>query len=229
MKKNILITGAAGNLGQASVEKFLREGHRVIAAVSPGRKLDGMNGDIITVEADLTQEKAVEEVVRKIVAAYQSIDAALLLAGGYDGGDIFKTDGSSLRKMYSLNFETAYNAARPVFTQMMKQALGGRIIFVGARPALKPEDGKKSLAYALSKSLVFKLADYLNAEGASKNVTCTVIVPSTIDTVANRQAMPNADFSSWVTPDVIADVMAFLISEKAGSLRETVVKVYGNA
>ena len=229
MKKNILITGAAGNLGQATVEKFLKEGHRVIAAVSPGRKLDRMNGDIVTVETDLTQEKTVEEVVKKIVAAYQSIDAVLLLVGGYDGGDIFETDGASLRKMYSLNFETAYNVARPVFMQMMRQPLGGRIIFVGARPALSVEDGKNSLAYALSKSLIFKLADYLNAEGASKNVTSTVIVPSIVDTPANRSAMPKANFTSWVTPDTIADVMAFVISENAGSLRETVLKVYGNA
>ena len=152
-----------------------------------------------------------------------------MLAGGYSGGDIYKTDGASLKKMYALNFETAYFVARPVFRQMMKQPSGGRIVLVGARPALKARDGKSSLAYALSKSLVFKLAEYLNAEGATRNVTCTVIVPSTIDTPSNRASMPQADFSSWVTPEAIANVMAFAVSEKAGPLRETILKMYGYA
>jgi NAD(P)-dependent dehydrogenase (short-subunit alcohol dehydrogenase family) len=100
---------------------------------------------------------------------------------------------------------------------------------VGSRPALKAKDAKNSVAYSLSKSLIFKLADILNAEGASKNVTASVIVPSTIDTEANRRAMPDKDFSTWVKPDEIADAMAFLCSESGGALRETVLKIYGGA
>ena len=229
MKKNIIITGAAGNLGQAAVTKFLSEGYRVIAMVSPGKKQDQPVAGVIRVEADLTNEEDVEAAIQKAFTPGETIDAALLLAGGYSGGDIYKTDGASLKKMYALNFETAYFVARPVFRQMMKQPSGGRIVLVGARPALKARDGKSSLAYALSKSLVFKLAEYLNAEGATRNVTCTVIVPSTIDTPSNRASMPQADFSSWVTPEAIANVMAFAVSEKAGPLRETILKMYGYA
>lgn len=230
MKKNILITGAAGNLGKAVVERFLADGHRVMAIDSPGRAMVfGVKGDIATYAVDLMQEKTVEEVIRTIASKYKSIDVAVLLVGGYTSGTILETDGTQLKKMYSLNFETAYFVARPVFSHMIRQVSGGRIVFIGARPALNARDGKSSLAYGLSKSLVFKLSDYLNAEGASKNVLSSVIVPSTIDTPANRQAMPTADFSSWVTPEAIAEVLAFVTSDKASPLRDTVLKVYGKA
>ena len=229
MKKNILITGAAGNLGQAVVQKFLSEGHRVIAVLSPGKKLDGAGDDLVSMQVDLTHEKSVEDLIGSVVLKYQSIDVAVLLAGGYASGGVAETDGALLSKMYSLNFETTYFTARPVFRQMKGQPGGGRIIFVGARPALQASDGKDSLAYALSKSLIFKLADFLNAEGAKKNVLSSVIVPSTIDTPVNRRAMPAADFSSWVKPEAIAEVMAFVASETGGVLRESVMKVYGKA
>ncbi len=227
MKKNVLITGAAGNLGMASVARFLSEGHRVIAVLSPGKTPEFIASvDLILAEADLTNEKSVERLTSRLIAEYHSIDVALLLVGGYAPGTIFETDGDRLKKMYSVNFETAYFMARPVFAQMMKQPSGGRILFIGSRPALEASEGKRSLAYALSKSLIFKLADFLNAEGASRNVFSSVIVPSTIDTPTNRESMPNADFSAWVTPEAIADKMALVAFEKAAP-RHTVLKVYG--
>ncbi|MEO7988515.1 MAG: SDR family NAD(P)-dependent oxidoreductase [Chryseolinea sp.] len=230
MKKNVLITGASGNLGKAAVEKFIAEGYKVVATVSPGKKLGfEVAGNAETFEADLTDEKNVEDVVSKIIDKHHSIDAALLLVGSFAAGGIKESDGASLKKMYALNFETAYYTARPVFLQMQKQLSGGRIILVGARPALKAEAGKNLLAYALSKSLLFKLADFLNAEGASKNVITSVIVPSTIDTPVNRQAMPSASFSDWVKPEEIAEVMAFITSANGNALRDSVFKIYGNA
>ena len=228
MKRNILITGANGNLGKATVEKFLKEGHRVIALVSPGKSLGfEVNGDIVVEEANLTDETSTGAVITKIASDNKSIDVALLLVGGYASGSVFETNGALLKKMYSQNFETTYFAARPIFSEMVKQSSGGRIILIGARPALLAKDGKSSLAYALSKSLIFKLADFLNAEGSSKNVLCSVIVPSTIDTPVNRTTMPAADFSSWVKPEAIAEVMAFAASDTAGALRDMVLKVYG--
>ncbi|CAN5170241.1 SDR family NAD(P)-dependent oxidoreductase [soil metagenome] len=230
MKKTILITGAAGNLGKSVVGKFLKEGHRVVAIVSPKATADlNLSGDLIVLEGDLSQEKAAEDIIGKVIGDYTNIDALILLVGGYGPGSIVETDGAQLKKMYSLNFETAYFMARPAFIQMTKQKEGGRIVFIGARPALLAKDGKGSLAYALSKSLIFKLADFLNAEGASKNVLCSVVVPSTIDTPANRQAMPSADVSKWVTPEVIAEVISFATSDSSTNLRDSVYKVYGNA
>lgn len=230
MKKNVIITGASGNLGKAAVEKFLSEGYNVIATVSPGTALGfEVTGEVQTMEADLTDEKGVEEVINQVVNKYQTIDAALLLVGAFAGGGIGQTDGATLKKMYTLNFETAYFAARPIFLQMQKQDSGGRIILIGARPSLVPRDGKDFLAYGLSKSLLFKLAEYLNAEGASKNIVTSVLVPSIIDTPINRKSNPTANFTDWVKPEEIAELMALIVSEKGSALRETVLKLYGNS
>jgi NAD(P)-dependent dehydrogenase (short-subunit alcohol dehydrogenase family) len=230
MKKTVLITGASGGLGKATVRKFINEGYKVIATVTPGKSLGfTVDEEIIEYEADLTNEESVDSVIKKIISGHPTIDAALLLVGGFVPGNIKNTDGTALKNMFTVNFNTAYFVARPIFNHMLTQSKGGRLIFVGSRPALKAKDAKNSVAYSLSKSLIFKLADILNAEGASKNVTASVIVPSTIDTEANRRAMPDKDFSTWVKPDEIADAMAFLCSESGGALRETVLKIYGGA
>ena len=228
--KTVIITGASGNLGKACVEKFLAEGYKVIATVHPGHDLGfQVKGDVETHNADLSDESAVSKLVSDLITKHKTIDAALLLVGGYAYGGIDETDGATIKKMFSLNFDTTFLVARPVFQQMMKQTSGGRIILVGARAALRAKDGSKSLAYALSKSLIFKLAEFLNAAGSEKNVTTSVVVPSTIDTPQNRQAMPKADFSTWVKAEDIASAMAYLCSGEAEAWRENVVKLYNKA
>lgn len=228
--KTVIITGASGNLGKACVEKFVAEGYKVIATLPPGHNLGfEVKGEVETYNADLSDEGSVNEVISKIIAKHKTIDAALLLVGGYAYGGVDETDGTLLKKMLSLNFDATYFVARPIFQQMIKQNSGGRIILVGARAALRAKDGAKSFAYALSKSLIFKLAEFLNATGSEKNVTTSVVVPSTIDTPQNRQAMPKADFSTWVKAEDIAAAMAHLCSGEAEAWRESVVKMYGKA
>lgn len=227
--KTILITGATGNLGRAAVEKFSREGHSVIALVSPGKSLGyHTTGSVTSYEADLTDERSVDQTIATIIQNHKTIDAAILTVGGFAMGSIEHTDAAALQAMFSINFSTAYQVARPVFNHMMTNATG-RIVFVGARPALQAGDGKKMLAYALSKSLIFKLSEFLNAEGSEKSVITSVIVPSTIDTPANRAAMPNADFSKWVSLDQLTASISFLLSKEADPLREPILKLYGNA
>ena len=111
----------------------------------------------------------------------------------------------------------------------MKQVSGGRIVLVGAKPALNANQGKDMIAYGLSKSLLFKLAEYLNAEGDANNVVTSVVIPGTIDTPQNRASMPDADFRNWVQPEVIAETMAFICSEDGMALRQPVFKVYGKS
>jgi NAD(P)-dependent dehydrogenase (short-subunit alcohol dehydrogenase family) len=143
-------------------------------------------------------------------------------------GSMEATSGDDLKKMYALNFETAYYAARPLFKHM-KEFGKGRIVFVGTRPALNPADGKSMVAYALSKSLLFNLANYMNEETKGTNVVTTVVVPGIIDTPINRKVIPGADQSRWVKPQQIADIMKFICSDTADILRETVLKVYDNS
>jgi NAD(P)-dependent dehydrogenase (short-subunit alcohol dehydrogenase family) len=227
---NIIITGANGNLGTAVTNHFLSKGHTVIATVhnEDARKELPANQNLSVGVADLTDEDAAAKFVQHAIASYKKIDAALLLVGGFAMGNIIDSKSSDIKKQFSLNFDTAYHVARPVYQHMLEQN-GGRIVFVGARPALLAGAGKNMIAYGLSKSLLFKLAEYINADAKGKNVTATVIVPSTIDTPPNRKSMPDADPSNWVKPESIAEILEFVVSDNSAVLRETVLKVYNNA
>lgn len=225
--KHIIITGATGNLGRATVERLRAEGHYLIVTARPGSKAVPVGDNLEVYELDLSDEQAAQDFVHAVAAKHGTVDAAILLAGGYAGGGIEGTTGSQIHEMISLNFDTAYHVARPSFNQMIQQAAGGRIIFIGARPALRPQDGSKNVAYGLSKSMLFRLAEMMNAAGEDHGVVSSVIVPGTIDSPANRKDMPTADFSRWVKPGDIAEMIAILISDKAASLREPIIKMYG--
>jgi NAD(P)-dependent dehydrogenase (short-subunit alcohol dehydrogenase family) len=228
MKKNVLITGAAGNLGKAVVREFLREDYRVLMTVEPGKDPAFEPSENLAIfEADLQDETHSKSFVDQIVTRYKTIDIAVLLVGGFAAGGIDEADGTSVKKMIALNFDTAYFVARPVFKHMLATKIEGRIFVVGARPALYPNEGKDYLAYGLSKSMLFKLAEFLNAAGSNGNIVTTVIVPGTIDTPANREAMPKADVSKWVAPEEIARTVAFYCRDENRSLREPVLKFFG--
>lgn len=228
--KNVLITGAAGALGQACVHEFVSKGYHVIAILSPQKKLTFEPTSPIRVyHADLMNEVNTNEVIDQIITDHQSIDAALLLVGGFAMGNIEETDGNQLQKMIGLNFETAYYTGRKIFNQMITQSNGGRLVFVGAKPALDAKAAKSKVAYTLSKTLIFKLAEILNEAGSQHGVVSTVIVPSIIDSADNRNSMPDADPGKWVKAEEIAEIVAFAISEKANPLRESILKIYGDS
>ncbi len=229
MEKTVLITGAAGNLGQAAVKRFLDDGWFVVATLAPGEKLDISHEKLLKHEVNLFNEDEAAKCVRTTINTRRSIDAALLLVGGFAMGKVEETGKEQLDRMYRLNFETAYFCARPLLKQMKAQKNGGQIVLVGTRPGLNPAEGAAMAAYTLSKSLIFSLADILNKDGEEHGVTTSVIVPSTIDTPQNRKSMPDADFDEWVTPESLANVLAFACSEEAGDLRQTIFKVYGDS
>jgi NAD(P)-dependent dehydrogenase (short-subunit alcohol dehydrogenase family) len=230
MSKTIIITGANGNLGTAVTSYFFQKGYKIIATVSSneGRK-DLPKAENLQVEAvNLANEEETATLIKKVIGQHAKIDGALLLVGGFAMGNIATTSADDIKKQLSLNFDTAYHVSRPLF-QHMKENGHGRIVFIGSRPALDAKAGKDSIAYALSKSLLFKLSDYLNAEAKGTDVTATVVVPSTLDTPSNRKSMPDANPNRWVKPEALAAILEFVVSEKAAPLRETVLNVYNNA
>jgi NAD(P)-dependent dehydrogenase (short-subunit alcohol dehydrogenase family) len=228
--KNVIITGANGNLGSAVTAEFLKNEYNVIVTVAKEsmQKDFEANKNLKVHVVDLMHEDESRKFVEETIKTYGKIDAALLLVGGFAAGDISKTSISDVHAQIALNFDTAYHIAKPVFTHMIEKGQG-RIVFVGSRPALEASAGKNLIAYGLSKSLLFKLADYMNAEAKGKNVVTTVVVPSTIDTRPNRQSMPDADPEKWVKPSALADVLEFVVSDRSAPLRETILKVYNNA
>ena len=228
--KTAIVTGASGNLGQAAVKKFLAEGYRVTGTVVPNDPvtLDIKNANFESVIVDLMSEEAAQKFIDSVAIKNGSIDAAILTVCGFAMGNIADTKTADISKQYKLNFETAYNVARPVFTQMMQQG-SGRIFMIGSRPGNDMKNSKDMIAYGLAKSLIFRLAELMNDEAQGLNVVTSVVVPSTMDTAQNRISMPNANFDNWVKPEAIADVIYFYCSEAGMIIREPMIKVYGNS
>ena len=228
--KTVIITGANGNLGSAVTKEFLNKGYKVVATViTEAMKNDfAPNENLEVLVVNLTDEEETNSFVQAVIDKYKKVDAALLLVGGFAAGDIAATKLEDIKKQVSLNFDTAYNVTRSLYAHML-QNNNGRIIFIGARPALNAAQGKGLVAYGLSKSLLFKLAEYLNEDAKGKNVTATVVAPSTLDTPLNRKSMPDVDPAIWVKPSALAEILEFVVNDKGSVLRETVLKVYNNA
>jgi NAD(P)-dependent dehydrogenase (short-subunit alcohol dehydrogenase family) len=228
--KSAIVTGASGNMGQAVVKKFLEQGYQVTGTVIPNdpvtMNINDKHFDKVVV--DLASEESAMEFVSSFIGKKQSIDAAVLTVGGFAMGKIADTRTSDINKQFRLNFETAYNVARPVFGQMIKQG-SGRIFLIGSRPGSDMHNSKGMVAYGLAKSLLFRLAELMNDEAKGTGVVTCVIVPSTIDTPQNREAMPDADFNKWVKAEDIANVIYAYCSESTSVVREPVIKVYKNA
>ena len=228
--RTLIITGASGGLGRTVTRHFLDRQWRVAVIVSQPESLDalGPHPNLHGYVADLTQEEQTAAVIRTIIYEQGPVDGALLLAGGFAMGSLSETGLEGIQKMLAINFHTAYTVVRPLFAHMKEQGRG-RIVLTGARPAIQPAAAHKMLAYSLSKSLLFRLAECLNEEARGSDVVTTVLVPSTIATPANREAMPDADPADWVSPGEIAAVLDFLLSDAATPLREPVMKVYKNS
>jgi len=228
--KTAIVTGASGNLGQAVVRKFIDEGYKVIGTIIPNDPvpMDFPSDKLELIAVDLMDENNSAKFIADVIIKYGAVDVAVLTVGGFAMGTIADTKTADIHKQYKLNFETAYNVARPVFIQMIKQN-NGRIFIIGSKPGLDAKNGKGMVAYGLGKSLIFRLAELMNDEAKGYNVVTSVVVPSTIDTPQNRKAMPNSNPSNWVKPEAIADVIYFNCTEAGSVVREPVIKVYGNS
>jgi len=228
--RTIFISGATGNLGRAVVKRFLDAGDKVYGTLLPGEALpEGQFSEqFVPVTVDLNNETASEMTINNIISKQGSIDVAVLTAGGFAMGDIANTTSENILSQFRLNVETAYHAARPIFQQMLKKG-SGRIFMVGSKPGLDMHDSKGKVAYGLTKSLIFRLAELMNGEAEGKDVVAAVIVPSIIDTPQNRAATPDADFSKWVKAETIADLVFAHSSESAPVPAETVLKIYGGS
>lgn len=210
MRRNIVITGAGGALGAAVVEKFKREGYFVIALVRPGSIEQAREGDV-TYEVDVTDELLVSDFVKEYEIQFGDLEAIAMLVGGYAPGNLESTSQQDLTRMMQLNFFSAYTVAS-AFLPLLKKQKRGALLFVGARTALDPKEGKEAVAYALSKRMVTALAEILVEELKGMDIKTHVFVPSIIDSPANRAAMPTADFSKWVSPSDIAESMHYALN-----------------
>lgn len=205
-----MITGATGGLGGAVVQAFQDAGDHVIGIGHPGY--------------DLTRP---EECARAVAAVEGPLHALIHLMGGFAGGQpVAETGDATWRRMMSLNLDAAFYMARAAVPRILEQP-GGRIVMIGSRNAVRP--AANLAAYNASKAGLVALVETLALEVAARGATANVVLPSVIDTPANRAAMPNADASRWVPPTAIAELIAWLASLQAAHINGAVVPIYGRS
>jgi NAD(P)-dependent dehydrogenase (short-subunit alcohol dehydrogenase family) len=224
--RTVLVTGASGGLGPAVVEAFLAGGWRVVAASRSGRaeRRDGL----LTVAADLGDEAGVAAAVEAAAADPAAPLRALAnLVGGYVAGTrLHETPVATLEAQLALNLRPTWLATRAVLPHLVA-AGGGAIVCLSARAALAPFSG--AAAYATSKAAVLALVQAVAVEYRRDGVRCNAVVPSVIDTPANRAAQPDADHSRWVPPEQVAAVVRFLCGDESLPTSGATVPVYGRA
>ena len=227
--ETVLVTGAAGALGDAVVRRFAAGGARValldIDKAGVERRAAALGAGHVALAADLADEAAVKAAVGRALAAFGRIDALANLAGGFAmGPPVHETPLALWRRMMDLNATGLVVAAGAVVPAMVKQGRGA-IVNVGALSALS---GKAAMAaYTAAKAAVIRLTESMAAELRDKGINVNCVLPSVIDTPANRAAMPKADPSKWVAPAALADVIAFLASDGARAIHGAAIPVAG--
>ena len=229
--KVALITGAAGNLGHAVALKFEEAGANVVVLDRAADRLSEMyprwmdNQHLLLGGIDLTDQDQVEDAVGKTIGKFGHLDIVINAAGGYRAGDrVHELSDSTWNFMIDLNARTILNMSRAVIPHMINRG-AGKIVNVGARPGLQGTTGHA--AYAVSKSAVLRLTESMSAELHAKGINVNAVIPGTLDTPQNREAMPDADFSRWVQLNDLAAVILFLASEEANAVHGVSVPVYG--
>jgi NAD(P)-dependent dehydrogenase (short-subunit alcohol dehydrogenase family) len=216
----VLITGASGGLGAAVLERFLEDGHSVAGVA---RSWPDADNRFHQIAADLT--KAAE--CARMVEEAGDTDVLVHILGGFAGGKtVAETEEATWDRMMDLNLRSAFLAIRAVLPGMLRRN-EGRIVAIGSRAGVEPVAGLS--AYGVSKAALVYLIRTLALELKPTGITANVVLPSTIDTPANRDAMPQADPSKWVSPTSIAKVVAWLAGKGAQDISGAVVPVYGKA
>ncbi|MBS3807009.1 MAG: SDR family NAD(P)-dependent oxidoreductase [Bacteroidales bacterium] len=229
MARKIIVTGANGGLGTFITQKLLNDGYEVHGTIIPGgpdpeevKSTFKNNGLLFLKAVDALNAVETAEYIKQTGEVY----GAVLTVGGFQMKPFLKTNDDDLDKMINLNFKTAFHFARPLAEQLKSQKQG-HIFFITSKPALE-KGGKALTSYSISKHMLIKLSEIVNEEFKGTHASAAALAPDMIDTIPNREAMPDANFDEWIKPVEIADAIAFYLSDKAQRIREPILKLYGN-
>jgi NAD(P)-dependent dehydrogenase (short-subunit alcohol dehydrogenase family) len=229
----VIVAGGTGALGRAVSEAFLREGAIVVTTYRSKDEqqrlieaVPDVHSRLEGAEVDVTDETATRALVQTVMTRHSRLDILVNTVGGYAGGTkLWDVETTVLDRMLALNLRSFHALVRAVVPVLLKQRRGA-IVNVAAKAALDHPAGAS--AYAASKAAALAMTDSLAAELLGSGVRANTVLPSVIDTPANRLAMPKADFAKWPTPTDIARVILFLCSDEARAVHGASIPVYGN-
>ncbi|MGA8087197.1 MAG: SDR family NAD(P)-dependent oxidoreductase [Terracidiphilus sp.] len=232
--KVVLVAGGTGGLGRAVSLAFLAKGAKVVVTYRSDEEFAALKrtagAGAFSLEGhrvNVTDEIAVKELVDGIVGLHRHLDAMVNTVGGYAGGiKLWELETKTFEQMLALNLRAGYALSRAAVVPMLKQKHGA-IVNVAAKAAV--DHGAGAAAYAASKAAAVAMMDSLAADAKGTGVRVNSILPSIIDTEANRKAMPGADFAQWPKPEDIAKVILFLCSEDAKVVHGAAIPVYGDS
>lgn len=230
--KVVMVTGATGNLGFSVSQAFLTTGAKLVLVDYSEGKFTSLFPDLINTKdhilaegVDLTKNEPVKILANEVFNQLGPIYVLVNIAGGYRAGTpVHDTPLETWDFLLDLNARTMLNSCQAVIPNMLKQG-SGKIINIAARQGLK--GGAKMGAYSVSKSAVIRLTESMSAELKAHNINVNCILPGTIDTPENREAMPSSDFKRWVSPSALAEVILFLASPAARAIHGASIPVYG--
>lgn len=228
----VVITGAAGNLGVVTAHAFHVAGASLVLVDRSPDRLQKLFPECVAspqhflaTSVDLGDVVAVEGMVQETVHRLGKIDVLVNTAGGYRAGTpLHETPLEDWDFLLNLNARSVLIACRSVIPQMLQQS-SGKIINISSRAALLGE--ANAAAYSVSKTAVVRLTESMAAELKANDINVNCILPGMIDTPPNRQAMPDADYSQWVAPEALAEVILFLASDAARAIHGAAVPVFG--
>jgi NAD(P)-dependent dehydrogenase (short-subunit alcohol dehydrogenase family) len=230
--KVVMITGAAGNLGRAVVAHYAEQGAKLVLLDRAQEPLDalaaGLSGSPMTAALDLTDAAAVEALILRVQRRVHRVDVLVHTVGGFEMGTAVHESGPDvLDRMMNINVRPLWVLGGRVAQHMIEYRIPGHIVFVLARSGLK--GGAKMAAYTAAKAAAQRIMESMALELRDHDIHVNGVLPSTIDTPANRASMPNADPARWVTPAQVADAIAFLASDAASALYGVSLEVYNRA
>ena len=221
--KVVVVTGALGALGRVVGEEALARGARVAGVDHAASQMPATESKIELGGVDLSDAAQAKKAIDAVVSHFGRLDALINVAGGFAFEAVAEGDPKSWQHMFALNVLTALNASRSALPHLSASS-SARIVNIGAMGALQAGAGMG--AYAASKAGVHRLTEALAAEWKGK-ITVNAVLPSIIDTPANRASMPKADFAKWVTPQELANVILFLASDAASAVTGALIPVNG--
>jgi NAD(P)-dependent dehydrogenase (short-subunit alcohol dehydrogenase family) len=224
--KVVLVTGANGGLGTYVTQAFLDADATVIGTSRKIQQADFTSPSFNAMPAEISTREAAKVLVDQVAARFGKLDVLVHTVGGFAGGQsITETDDATFQRMFDLNLNSVFHILRATIPAL-RQTGDGRIIAIGSRAALDPGAGVG--AYSASKAAMVSLIRTVALENKDAGLRANVILPGTMDTPANRKAIPNADVSKWVRPAAVANLITWLAGDGGKDINGAVIPVYGS-